>query len=273
MLLCRMVDQRAVKLRLPRPYATAIGCEASRVAAAIDLQPQDVAVLPAPNAMIPIARGARLSAAVSEVFQNSSPVVETRNGELGFPLDKSMVVMGGDLVLSMGLALGYKLNGRPHVVLVIANHMSASSARWQSAMAYAGGYKLPLLLLVESPPNNHRPARPVGQHDDSTSLLHGFPRIPVLGCDAVAIYRVTREAVDHARKGYGPTLIECQPWFAPKPNQGSRSLGTPISQPTDPLRHMELYMKKHAAWDDGWQQRLLEAHRRDIQQAFAHMAR
>jgi pyruvate dehydrogenase E1 component alpha subunit len=68
-----------------------------------------------------------------------------------------------------------------------------------------------------------------------SSLL---PSISVDGNDVVAVYRVATEAIAHARKGHGPTLIDCQ-----------------LVNPGDPLQNMKKYLMRKGLVDekvDGW---------------------
>jgi TPP-dependent pyruvate/acetoin dehydrogenase alpha subunit len=67
--------------------------------------------------------------------------------------------------------------------------------------------------------------------------ISGVPAIPVDGRDVVAVYRVATESVTHARKGNGPTLIEC------------------IFDPTeahDPILKMEAYLTRKGLFREAW---------------------
>ena len=67
--------------------------------------------------------------------------------------------------------------------------------------------------------------------------------IPVDKADVVAIYRVASEAIDKARRGAGPTLIQCVPFSLKKTSSANRH-----SQ--DPIRYMEYYLRKKNLWSD-----------------------
>ena len=67
------------------------------------------------------------------------------------------------------------------------------------------------------------------------ACTHGFPGIPVDGHDVVAVYRVASEAIAHARRGNGPTLIECKPWVMS---------GAKKQAPSDAIRNMEEYLSR-----------------------------
>ncbi|HEU5233794.1 MAG TPA: thiamine pyrophosphate-dependent enzyme, partial [Terriglobales bacterium] len=65
--------------------------------------------------------------------------------------------------------------------------------------------------------------------------------IPVDKADVVAIYRVASEAIDKARRGAGPTLIQCVPFSLKKGSSANHH-----SQ--DPIRYMEYYLRKKNLW-------------------------
>ena len=65
--------------------------------------------------------------------------------------------------------------------------------------------------------------------------------IPVDKADVVAIYRVASEAIDKARRGAGPTLIQCVPFSLKKSSSTNHH-----SQ--DPIRYMEYYLRKKNLW-------------------------
>ncbi len=66
---------------------------------------------------------------------------------------------------------------------------------------------------------------------------HGVPVIPVDGADVVAVYRVATESITHARKGNGPTLIECV---------------FDLSEALDPIQKMEAYLTRKGLFREPW---------------------
>ena len=75
----------------------------------------------------------------------------------------------------------------------------------------------------------------------------GMIAIPVDKADVVAIYRVASEAIDKARRGAGPTLIQCVPFSVEKVSANHHS--------HDPIRYMEYYLRKKNLWSDQEQNR------------------
>jgi pyruvate dehydrogenase E1 component alpha subunit len=97
----------------------------------------------------------------------------------------------------------------------------------EEALRQAGAERLPILFVRQT---SHLSEWPVG----AVSIL---PFIPVDGRDVVAIYRVATESITHARKGNGPTLIDC------------------VFDPTDaedPILKMEAYLTRKGLFSEAW---------------------
>jgi TPP-dependent pyruvate/acetoin dehydrogenase alpha subunit len=85
-------------------------------------------------------------------------------------------------------------------------------------LSFAGVHDLPMIFVSHPKPVNTK----------LQAQAYAFPTIAVDGNDVVAVYRVACEAIAHARKGNGPTLIECQTL----PSNG------------DPILNMEQYLRR-----------------------------
>jgi acetoin:2,6-dichlorophenolindophenol oxidoreductase subunit alpha len=125
-----------------------------------------------------------------------------------------------------------------------------SHCRWQEALDLAGAQGLPILfvrqrgVLRTSPNSKSKPAKraispPMG--------ARCVPAILVDGSDVVAVYRVASEAMTRARKGQGPTLIECVPFqlagrVKNGPAKPSRVKKSRRPASSDPIVNMEAYL-------------------------------
>jgi TPP-dependent pyruvate/acetoin dehydrogenase alpha subunit len=114
-------------------------------------------------------------------------------------------------------------NGGKITILFSSSRRSWHSS-WLKALTLAAGHNLPFLFVSLSGPDalqGNGAAEVLPMRSKSYSL----PLIAVDGNDVVAVYRVASEAIAHARKGHGPTLIDC---LCPVPG--------------DPLKSMEKYL-------------------------------
>ncbi|HEY9122235.1 MAG TPA: thiamine pyrophosphate-dependent dehydrogenase E1 component subunit alpha [Brevefilum sp.] len=112
-----------------------------------------------------------------------------------------------------GIALGIKMDGRDEVVLTTIGEGSTSQGEWYEAVNFAAIHELPVVFLVE----NNRYAISVPQDkqmavssaaDKACGL--GLPGIEVDGTQMFEVYDAVKEAVDNARKGEGPSVIEAK---------------------------------------------------------------
>jgi TPP-dependent pyruvate/acetoin dehydrogenase alpha subunit len=111
----------------------------------------------------------------------------------------------------MGLAWAMKLRGDKHAVLCYSGDGATSEGDFHEACNFAGVLDLPVVFLVQ---NNHwaiscpRSKQTSSETLAQKALAYGFDGIQVDGNDALAVYVATKEAVDKAKKGGGPTLVE-----------------------------------------------------------------
>lgn len=115
------------------------------------------------------------------------------------------------VVHAAGIAYAGKLEKKDFVVLTSCGDGSSNQGDWHEACNFAGVHKLPVIFMVE---NNHY-AISVPLHKQlagvdiaSRAQGYGFPGLKVDGNNPLEVYKVVREAVDRARRGEGPTLIE-----------------------------------------------------------------
>jgi 2-oxoisovalerate dehydrogenase E1 component len=111
-----------------------------------------------------------------------------------------------------GIAFAIQKDGGSGVVAVYGGEGSTSEGDWHEAMNFAGIHRLPLIVVIEN--NQYAISVPVaeevaGQVADR-ALGYGIHGVAVDGNDPLAMYAITREAVDRARRGGGPTLIEAK---------------------------------------------------------------
>jgi 2-oxoisovalerate dehydrogenase E1 component alpha subunit len=111
---------------------------------------------------------------------------------------------------AVGYALGQKLDGTEVVTLAYFGDGSTSEGDFHEAANLAGVWQLPLVLLCQnngwaiSVPTSEQTAGEIWRRAQG----YGFPGVRVDGNDVLAVFAATRDALERARSGYGPTLIE-----------------------------------------------------------------
>ena len=150
------------------------------------------------------------------------------------------------IAMAIGAAHSFRVQSQPNVSVVLAGNLASGLLSAYEAARFAGETKLPVVFAFETTidPNADNHLNPLLRGED-----FGFPRIPVDGNDSVAVHRVATEAIQRARQGDGPTLIECQ-------------IATSVHNPNslglakDPIAHMRDYLRKHQLWSEDWSAKL-----------------
>lgn len=121
------------------------------------------------------------------------------------------VPIASQTVHAMGIAWAMKLREDNHAVLCYLGDGATSEGDFHEALNFAGVYKLPVVFLVQ---NNHwaisvpREAQTASETIAQKALAYGIDGLQLDGNDPLAVYVGTKEAVDLAKMGGGPTLIE-----------------------------------------------------------------
>jgi TPP-dependent pyruvate/acetoin dehydrogenase alpha subunit len=237
MLKCRMAARHA-----PKFHGGVAGQEAAIAGATIDLSPDDAVAPSRDEVALQLAIGtppARAFAAGADGVTSDATSLHVLPTE---------AIASSQLGIAAGAALAYKLQKSAHVVVALTDNASLDFGSSHEALNFASAHKLPLVVVVEC----ETPANPESSPDlMPKAAAYGIPGIAVDGNDAVAVYRVSREAIHRARSGRGPSLIECRA----------------IDSQTDPVAHVERYLEKHGWWTAEWKRELTNRFRREIADA------
>ncbi len=247
MVQCRAFAERAARAKRKSQAGAgpAAGLEAVEVGTIIHLKPGDTI---APLGSRWISR--RLPESPLEPMMRE---LFPEKGQQSSPAIMADECMGSAMTgVATGLALGYKRQQIPGIVVVLSDRAALGQTATDEAMAFAGEQKLPIIYVIE---NNVWEGMGAMDGRDSHDELHaralhyGFPAIPVDGNDVIAVYRVAQEAIARARKNGGPTLIECQTfrWFGhPAIDPAGLRPAAEVARwrAKDPIVHMDAYLKK-----------------------------
>jgi pyruvate dehydrogenase E1 component alpha subunit len=112
---------------------------------------------------------------------------------------------------AVGFAWGSALKGEDRVALTLFGDGATSEGAFHEGMTFAGVMKAPVVLFCSN--NQWAISTPISQQTAAPTLAdkaigYGMPGVRVDGCDVLAVYEATRDAVLRARAGDGPTFIE-----------------------------------------------------------------
>ena len=118
----------------------------------------------------------------------------------------------GDMVPVMaGVTLSFRLRGEDRVGLVYVGDGATSTGAFHEGINFAAVQRCPLVVVVEN--NGYAYSTPTSKQTLARQFVdkaagYGVPGLRADGNDVLAVYDVTKQAVDHARAGHGVTLVE-----------------------------------------------------------------
>jgi 2-oxoisovalerate dehydrogenase E1 component alpha subunit len=222
MLLARRVDERSWILNRQGKAAFVISCqgqEAAQVGAAYNLRPGYDYLYPyyRDSAMTLLLGQTPRGQFLSLLGKKEDPNSGGRQMPGHFSARELNIVTASAPIAvqypqAVGSALAFKMRGEEGVVLTSGGEASTSEGDWHEAMNFAGIHDLPVIFLIQnnvyaiSVPEPLQVAGSIAKRAEG----YGFPGHRVDGNDVLAVYEVAKEAVERARRGDGPTLIEAK---------------------------------------------------------------
>ncbi len=233
----RLFDERASTMvkrgLIPGTVHTSIGQEAQVVGAAMALGDQDYMTGNHRSHGHPIGKGSPLGPLMAELQGKADGVCGGKGGSLHLAdfavgsLGESGIV-GSSIPIATGAALSAKVLGNGRVALAFFGDGAANQGCLYEAMNLAGAWKLPTVFLCE----NNQYALSTPAHTVTSGVIaeraagFGLPGVRVEdGQDVLAVHEATSAAVERARRGEGPTLVEVVTYRFHEHSEGLR-LGT-----------------------------------------------
>ena len=219
LLTTRAVEERCilnVRQGVQPKFFSAWGNEAGSVGTAAALQPQDVLVPMHRSLGAHLVRGHSLYEIFLQAFLRGDSQTQGRDTGIHLGADGSNIVgmispLGSMNVVAGGIALAETYLGSDRVVLAYIGDGGSSLGIFHEALNFIAVHGLPVVTVIENnqwaygTPNSLQFAC---ERLADRGAAYGMPGLRVDGTDICAVYEETREAVERARRGEGPTLIE-----------------------------------------------------------------
>ena len=286
MLKCRMVEERIRVLyrqgRFAGNYFAATGQEATEVGATVDLLPEDSIAPSHRNFITNIMKGTPLNLMFAHIYgrKNSPDQGRSAPAHCGYaPLNviTPSSTIAAQLSIGAGIALAYKMQRKPNVVVALTGEGATSLGSWHESVNLAAVHKLPVIFVVEN--NGYAESVPLSLQSAIEDLSikaagYGIPGQTVDGNDVVAVYTAMREAIRRARSGEGATLLETKTyrWYGHSeidPAKYRDPAEVEYWKARDPIPAMERYLKSIQLWSDQWKDVLAADIKREIDEAVA----
>ncbi len=211
MVLGRKFDERLLNLQRQGRIGTfppASGQEAAHLGTAAVLESSDWFVPAFREAAAEIWRGRSLESFIIYYngFAEGASIPPDRND---LPVS---VPVGSQVLHAVGLAWAAKYRKTDRVAMVFFGDGATSQGDFHEGLNFAGVFQVPAIFICQNnqwaisiPRTKQTRSKTIAQK----ALAYGIPGIQVDGNDILATYAAAQEAVDRARSGGGPTLIEC----------------------------------------------------------------
>jgi len=275
MLLVRTFDTKAIALQRTGKlgtYPPVLGQEAVCVAIGDVLQKDDVMTLTYRECGAQLQRGVKMSEILAYWGGD-----ERGNAFANCPEDFPIAVpIGTQLLHAAGVATAFKIRKQARVALTACGDGATSEGDFYEAMNIAGIWKLPLVIVVNN--NQWAISVPRTQQSNTQTLAQkaiaaGFSGEQVDGNDVIAMRYVLEKAVDKARSGHGPSLIEALTYrlfdhttaddaarYRPKETLEK-------ARQEEPVKRLKLYLEKQKVWSEQDEEKWLSECHYQVQQA------
>lgn len=277
MVLGRVFDERAVALQRQGrigTYGPFAGQEAAIVGSAATLRPHDWIFPTYREVLAGMIHGFPISR-YWLLFRGHVTGGMAPEGVNVFPISISI---GTHIPHAVGAAWGARLLGHDTVVLAYFGDGATSKGDFHEALNFAGVFKVPVVFVCLN--NQWAISVPRTTQTASATLAekaaaYGFEGVQVDGMDVLATYQVARAAVDKARHGDGPTLIEAICYrFGPHTTADDATRYREDAdvakwRALDPLPRMRAHLAAQGSWDDAAEERLWVEVRDEVSQALA----
>jgi pyruvate dehydrogenase E1 component alpha subunit len=177
-------------------------------------------------------------------------------------------IVGASETLATGHALYCSMFAPGRIAVAFFGDGGGNQGAFHEAMNLAAVWKLPVIFVCE---NNHYA---ISTHVATSTAMgnfyqraagYGIPGVLVNGNDAVAVYEAAAAAADRARRGEGPTFIECDTYRLRGHHEGdeqtyrSREEVNQVKQTNDCIQNMKKLLQAEYGWTDAEEQAIYDA--------------
>ena len=258
MVLARTFDERAVALQREGrlgTYPPIVGQEAAQIGSALALTPAEW-IFPSFREM-----GVHLTLGYPAVQLLQYWTGDERGQKAPERLNvfPFCVAVGSQIPHAVGAALAVRYRLDPIAVVTYFGDGATSKGDFHEGFNMAGVFRLPLVFICQN--NQWAISVPLKGQTASASLAqkaiaYGFEGVQVDGNDIFAVYRATREALDKARGGGGPTFIECLTYrmadhtTADDAGRYRSAEEVALWRARDPILRLERYLGPRGLWSE-----------------------
>jgi TPP-dependent pyruvate/acetoin dehydrogenase alpha subunit len=263
MLVTRGVEERGHILyrqgKIPGSFYTGRGNEAAAVGVATAMGPEDVGTPLHRDMGVHITRGVEPWRVFAQYMGRSDGPTKGRDGNVHMADARlGMIAMVSHLPamlpVAVGCALAFRIREEARVAVGWFGEGASARGDAHESMTFAGTRRLPVVFICDN--NQWAYSTPTHleyatEHVADRASAYGFDGVVVDGTDVLAVYREAKRAIEKARGGGGPTLVECltlrmeghavhdDAFYVPKPvfEEWAKQ---------DPIERFRVWLQEHA---------------------------
>jgi len=257
-----------------------VGQEAAQIGFASALREGDIFGGTHRDLMMQLTRGVSLDETLLNFFGKAEAPTKGRDGNSHFGvLERGTLMVVSPLPdaypVAVGCALAFRQRGERRVALADCGEGATATGTWHEAVNMAAVMRLPVVFTIQnnqfaySTPNDREAAV---AHFADRGEGYGIPHLVVDGNDVVACFNAATEAVERAREGGGPTLIEAITFrhFGHAGHDSASYVDPELREEwlaRDPIRRFEELLVDRGVLDDERVLRIADEVSRTIRQA------
>lgn len=260
MLLSRLYDEKVIGLQRQGRfgvYSPGLGQEASIVGSALALDPARDWIVPQYRELMAVVHhGYPLKMITATYMGKTTEATRIPDGVNVLP---TQVALAAQLPQAVGLALGLKLQGKDSVVMAYIGDGGSSEGDFHEALNLAGVQQCPIVFFLQN--NQWAISTPRRLQSATASFStraagYGFPGVEVDGNDIFAVHAATSAAVQRAREGGGPTLIEAETYrmgfhnTTDNPSKYEDPKDRLEAAERDPIKRVTRFLTTLGLWDE-----------------------
>lgn len=187
-----------------------------------------------------IAKGAEFRPMFAELYGKTTGYCKGRGGSMHIvDMNRGMLganaIVGGGIPIAIGAAFASQYRGDGAVAVSFFGDGATNIGAFHESVNMAAVWDLPVIFVIEN--NGYAEFTSQERHMKLTDIAerassYGIPGVIVDGMDALAVRQVAQEAVDRAKRGEGPTLIEAKTYRF-FDHQGIKGMRIPYRDPAE----------------------------------------
>ncbi len=219
--LTRFLDERLEVLyrqgKLPGSIYSGRGQEGTHIGTAFAMREGDIFLGTHRDLSASLARGLDLKRSVANFYGRVDGYTRGREGNShqgdlrGAGVFPPISMLPDSYPVAIGMGISFKLRGEERVAVAMCGEGATATGTWHESLNWAGIHRLPVVFVCNNnqwaystPTNLEYPV----EHVADRGPAYAMPGTVVDGADVLEVYATVREAVERARGGEGPSLIE-----------------------------------------------------------------